>query len=56
MHGVSVTLCNDAERNDIKKLTRKLGHQVSPYTLQPKQVQKTFDFIMTTLDQLVKEL
>jgi len=33
MHGVSVTLCNDGERTDIKKLTRKLGHQVTPYSV-----------------------
>lgn len=36
MHGVTVTLCNDAERTEIKKLTRKLGHQINPYTLQQK--------------------
>ena len=24
-HGVSVTLCNDQERKEIKKITRKLG-------------------------------
>ena len=25
-HGVSITICNDEERKEIKKLTRKLGH------------------------------
>lgn len=25
-HGVAITICNDEERKEIKKLTRKLGH------------------------------
>jgi ATP-dependent RNA helicase DDX27 len=33
-HGVSVTLCNDVERTEIKKLNRKLGHNITPYTVQ----------------------
>ena len=56
MHGTSVTLCNDVERQDIKKLTRKLGHQVTPYSMQPKQVQRLFDMLASKLDQLVKDL
>lgn len=32
-HGVSVTLCNDIERTEIKKLNRKLGHAITPYTV-----------------------
>lgn len=56
MHGVAVTLCNDVERTEIKKLTRKLGHQVTPYTLQVKQVQKLFTLFADKLDQVVKAL
>lgn len=56
MHGVSVTLCNDGERTDIKKLTRKLGHQVTPYSTQPKVVQRIFTLLLDKLDQLVKDL
>jgi superfamily II DNA or RNA helicase len=56
MHGVALTLCNDAERTDIKKLTRKLGHQINPYTLQQKQVQTLFDLLLTKLDKFVKDL
>lgn len=37
-HGVAVTLCNDEERKDIKKLTRKLSQNVTPYILQNKMV------------------
>lgn len=56
MHGVAVTLCNDIERTEIKKLTRKLGHQINPYTLNQKQIQKAFEVILGQLDGLVKDL
>jgi ATP-dependent RNA helicase DDX27 len=36
--GVAVTLCNDEERKDIKKLSRKLNQNISPYILNPKLV------------------
>lgn len=55
MHGVSVTLCNDQERTEIKKLNRKLGHPITPYTLQGKNVQKMFEQVVS-MDALVKEL
>jgi superfamily II DNA/RNA helicase len=56
MHGACITLCNDIERTEIKKLTRKLGHHITPYTLQAKHVQKTFDVILNKLDHLVKDV
>ena len=55
MHGVSVTLCNDQERTEIKKLNRKLGHPITPYTLQNKIVQKVFEQVVS-MDAMVKEL
>ncbi len=36
--GVAVTLCNDEERKDIKKMCRKLGVNLTPYILNPKLV------------------
>ena len=36
--GVAVTLCNDEERKDIKKLSRKLNQNISPYIVNPKLV------------------
>lgn len=36
--GVAVTLCNDEERKDIKKMSRKLGVNLTPYILNPKLV------------------
>ena len=32
-HGVAVTLCNDEERTNLKKLSRKLGQQVNTFTV-----------------------
>ena len=37
-HGVSVTLCNDEERKDIKKLLRKLNQNISTYMVAPKVI------------------
>ena len=44
-HGVSVTLCNDEERKDIKKLLRKLNQNLSTYMVAPKVIKTTHDFI-----------
>ncbi|CDW79227.1 rna helicase [Stylonychia lemnae] len=55
-HGVAITICNDEERKEIKKLTRKLGQQVSTYTLQTQQVKRIFTKISAQLDQIVKEI
>ena len=37
-HGVSVTLCNDEERKEIKKLLRKLNQNINTYVLQNKLI------------------
>ena len=37
-HGVAITICNDEERKEIKKVTRKLNQSLQTYTLQNKQV------------------
>lgn len=42
-HGVSITICNDEERREIKKLTRKLSQKINTYTLQNKVVNEIFD-------------
>lgn len=55
-HGVAVTLCNEEERKEIKKLTRKLNQSVLPYMLTAKQVVATHDFIAQTLDPLIHEM
>ena len=44
-HGVAVTLCNDEERKEIKKLLRKLGQNVNNYVLSTKMIQETHEFI-----------
>jgi ATP-dependent RNA helicase RhlE len=37
-NGVAVTLCNDEERKDIKKLSRKMGSQIKSYMVPPKLI------------------
>ena len=37
-HGVALTLCNDEERKDIKKLIRKLSQNLTTYMVPPKLV------------------
>lgn len=54
--GVAVTLCNDEERKDIKKLSKKLNSNISPYILQPKIVQQMHDFISNVIDPILHEI
>ena len=54
--GVTVTLCNDEERKDIKKLSRKLNSHVSAYVLQPKVVQEMHTFITQQIDPILHEI
>lgn len=51
-----MTLCNDVERTEIKKLNRKLGHAITPYTIQAKSVQRMFDVILQQLDHPLKQI
>jgi superfamily II DNA/RNA helicase len=43
--GVSVTLCNDEERKDIKKLARKMLHNMHVYNLPAGTVKEMHTFI-----------
>ena len=55
-HGQAVTLCNDEERKDIKKLIRKLNQKLLPYTIPPKLVKIAHDYISKTLDPMLREI
>lgn len=55
-HGQAVTLCNDEERKDIKKLIRKLNQKLLPYSINQKLVVLTHDFIKNKLDPLLREI
>jgi hypothetical protein len=35
---LTVTICNENERKDLKKLTRKLGQRLNTYSLKSKGV------------------
>ena len=55
-HGVSITLCNEEERKDLKKLSRKLSQNVHTFTLQNKLVEPNFNFILSNLDKPLKQI
>lgn len=55
-HGVSVTLCNDEERKEIKKLLRKLNQKLLPFSLSHKLVKEAHDFITKQLDPVMREI
>ena len=55
-YGQAVTLCNDEERKEIKKLLRKLNQKLLPYTVPHKLVKTLHDFITKRLDPIVREI
>lgn len=55
-HGVALTLCNDEERKDIKKLVRKLGQNLTTYMVPPRLVKQLHDFITDRLDPVIREI
>lgn len=54
--GVAVTLCNDEERKDIKKLSKKLGSNITPYILTSKLVNQMHEFITNTIDPILHKI
>lgn len=55
-HGQAVTLCNDEERKEIKKLIRKLNQKLLPYTVPHKLIKMAHDYITNTLDPVLREI
>lgn len=55
-HGVAITLCNEEERKDLKKVSRKLNQNVNTFSLQNKLVEPIYSLILTKLDKLMKEV
>jgi len=43
--GVALTICNDEERKEVKKLSRKLNFGVTTFSLNKKHVQKYVELI-----------
>lgn len=54
--GVAVTLCNDEERKDIKKLSRKLNQNLHVYVMQNKLVKEMHEFILNTIDPILHKI
>jgi len=46
-------MCNDEERKDLKKLSRKLNQNLHVYVMQSKIVKEMHDFLLHTIDPLL---
>lgn len=55
-HGVAITLCNEEERKDLKKLSRKLNQNVNTFTIQNKFVEPIFTTMASKLAKVVAEI
>jgi ATP-dependent RNA helicase DDX27 len=51
--GVAVTMCNDEERKDLKKLSRKLNQNLHVYVMQNKIVKEMHEFLQNTIDPIL---
>jgi len=54
--GVAITLCNDEERKEIKKLLRKLNQNMNTFTLAHKSVLFEHDRLCNKLDTILHEV
>lgn len=55
-HGVAITLCNEEERKELKKLNRKLNQNLNTFTVQQKFVEPIFLKIKGELDPIVNDI
>ena len=55
-HGVAITLCNEEERKELKKLNRKLNQVLNTFTVQNKFVEPIFNKIKNELDEVVNDI
>jgi len=53
--GVAITICNDEERKELKKLSRKLNFHVSTFTVQ-KKISDVYAEKIEQLEEAVKEV
>ena len=51
-----MTLCNDEERKDIKKLIRKLGQKLLPYAIPHNLIKVAHTYISQVLDPMLREI
>lgn len=54
--GVALTICNDEERHEIRRLARRLSHNVTAYHVSPGAVRTTHSFVQRILDPLLQDL
>lgn len=55
-HGTALTLVNDEERKEIKKLSRKMNQNLSSYMVAPRFIKLAHTFIKDNCDALLHDL
>lgn len=55
-HGVAITLCNEEERKELKKLNRKLNQNLNTFSILSKFVEPIFKKIKKDLNQVVSDI
>lgn len=55
-HGVAITLCNEEERKDLKKLSRKMNQNLNTFSIQNKFVEPIYEVIKTKLEVALNEI
>jgi len=54
--GVSITLTNEEERKEIKKLTRKMNQNLNSYMVNPKLITTCHNFIVSQVDAILHDI
>eukprot|EP00355_Strombidium_rassoulzadegani_P001881 CAMPEP_0168609040 /NCGR_PEP_ID=MMETSP0449_2-20121227/981_1 /TAXON_ID=1082188 /ORGANISM="Strombidium rassoulzadegani, Strain ras09" /LENGTH=95 /DNA_ID=CAMNT_0008649131 /DNA_START=236 /DNA_END=523 /DNA_ORIENTATION=- len=49
-------MCNEEERKELKKLSRKLNQNINTFSLQNKFVEPIYNLIASQLDKVVKDI
>ena len=55
-HGVAITLCNEQERKDLKKLSRKVNQNVNTFSIQNKFVDDYFDALKQNFNLVISQV
>lgn len=55
-HGVAITLCNEQERKDLKKLSRKVNQNVNTFSIQNKFVDDYFDTLKQNFNLVISQV
>jgi len=55
-HGIAMTLVNEEERKEIKKLSRKMNQNLKSYMVAPRFIKIAHKFINDQVDELLHDI